>query len=272
MKKIIIEQFDSLSQYINVIGSRKTNKLFSDKDLSSQDTDQSDWYLTDTYDESVDLALNGYKDGLDSLTEGEIKATSRASKNIPSVDFVGYAPHVANAIAGVPMSMISSTKINVNSKVISILYSHGDSSYVSGDKFIKAGKNILNIIYSLELKGYRVALSILHYSGKDQETFTVVQVKHHRQPSNPLKIAYPLLHPSYFRRQGFRWLETHPEVEDNRFLGTYGSPLSSMYYDTNTQKDYLKKLGILKDNWYYATFKDAYRLSTDELINQMGIK
>lgn len=274
MKKLVVEEFDSLTQYIDVIGHRKTNLLFDGHSLSSEKKDDGDFSLVKTYNESVNIAKNGYKEGLESLTSTgtKVQHCENVKKNMPSVDFVGYAPHVANAIAGVPKSMISSTKTEQKAKVITILYSHGDSAGVDGNKFIIAGKNLLNVINTLELQGYRVGLNILDAMCNCQKAMTVVQVKNWRQPSNPLKIAYPLLHPAYFRRQGFKWLETHPEVEDSDFLFGYGKPLRIFYGDTSEQKEFLRKNGILKQNWFYTTFNEALYSDADKLIKLMGIK
>jgi len=271
MKELVIEEFNSLGQYISVIGKRKTNKLFSTREELGSQRENENYYKTKSYDESVMLATNGYKEGLDSLTRGVINFQHKenAVKNMSSVDFVGHAPLVANAIAGVPKSMVSIRAIENKAKVITILYSHGDTAGVNGDSFIKAGKNILNVIYQLELKGYRVALYVMFAACKYQVAINIVQIKNWRQPSNPLKIAYPLLHPSYFRRQGFRWLETHPDIEDKKFLGGYGAPLRAK---TSNQRNYLAEIKVLKQGWFYTYFNEALDNEPSELIKLIGIK
>ena len=273
MKKLVVEEFDSLTQYIDVIGSRKTNSLFTGRSLSSEKNDIN-FTMTETYSDSVNLAKNGYKEGLGSLMSASVQLQHRENikKNMPSVDFVGYAPHVANAIAGIPKSMISVTKTEQKAKVITILYSHGDSAFVDAESFIKAGKNVLNVMYTLETQGYRIGLYIMDAMCKSQKAISIVQVKNWRQPSNPLKMAYPLLHPAYFRRQGFKWLETNPEIKDEAFLGTYGQPLRCYCDTVSNQKKFLRENGILKQGWFYTTFNEAYANNADQLIKLMGIK
>jgi hypothetical protein len=99
-----------------------------------------------------------------------------------------------------------------------------------------------------------------------------VQIKHWRQPSNPLKIAYPLLHPSYLRRNGARWLETHPEVVDRMFTKGYGIPIHYVYENRQKRIEYYRKIGILKRNWFYMDMKDAVNADVEELVRIMGKK
>jgi hypothetical protein len=278
MEEVIFEKFDSLSQFIDVIGTRKTNNIFQRQEekegLHSEKRSDYNWYLTSSYEESVKLATNGYEEGLDKLmpTDTRFQYKANIPKYIPSVDFVGYVPHVANAIAGVPKSMISSNKVEQRAKAISIMYSHGDCAEVSGADFVEAGKNILNVIITLELRGYRVALYVIDAScSSRQVAISIVKIKDWRQPSNPLKLAYPLLHPSYFRRQGFKWLETYPHLEDS-CLVTHGSPLRAYCgRDTSDQIKFLKENGVLEKNMFYTTFNEAKRNNPDELIKSMGI-
>jgi len=272
MKNVVIEEFSSLGQYIDVIGKRKINKVFSRKSLSSEMRDY-DFTLTHDYEESVKIATEGYKEGLDELSvvDTKFQYKEKISKKIPSVDFVGYAPHVANAIAGVPKSMISATNIEQKAKVITILYSNGDNGGANTSNYITAGKNILNVINTLELQGYRVAVIVIHCSFEDNQ-FAVrqVMVKHWRQPSNPLKLAYPLLHPSFQRRQGFKWLETHPDIEDSCFSRNYGHTFNTE--SMSEQKEKLREIGVLKQSYFYTNLIEAKDNEADKLIKLMGVR
>ena len=99
-----------------------------------------------------------------------------------------------------------------------------------------------------------------------------MQIKNWRQPSNPLKISYPLVHPSFFRRHGFRWLETAPELTDRAFIGTYGRPLDvAEGCSVADRRHWLKEQGILQDGWFYTERIEARDHEADELIKIMGI-
>jgi len=273
--KLIYETFDTLEQYTDTIESRPTNRVFVHKGSLSSDDRDYDFSLTHSYAEAGDLARRGYKEGLDNLEAANVKSRhmESAPKPLPVNGIVGYAPHVPNAIAGVPLSMISKQDVEQKAKVISILYYMGGSCYIDAREFVEAGKNIMNVVYTLELQGYRVALYILTTFCRNSEyALCSVQVKHWRQPSNPLKIAYPLIHPSFFRRHGFRWLETHPELTDREFIHGYGTPLDkSEGNNPDARRTWLRNKGILKAGWFYTERIEAKRAEASELIKIMGI-
>lgn len=271
---LIIEHFESFNQYLEVIDNRKPNKVFADQTLASKDRDYK-FTLTSSYQEASELARVGYKEGLDELQAANKKTRhiGSAPKALPATSVVGFAPHVPNAITGVPCSMITTQKTEQKAKVISILYYMGGSCRVDAHEFVKAGKNILNVIYTLELQGYRVALNLLTtFCTSNERALSVVQVKTWRQPSNPLKIAYPLVHPSFFRRHGFRWLETQPELTDRGFTDAYGCPLDvAEGKSADDRRRWLKEQGILQDGWFYTERIEARDNEADELIKVMGI-
>jgi len=271
---IIFEEFGSLAEFVEVIGKRKVNKVFQEKDQASNEANYS-FTLSHDYEEATKLALNGYKEGLDQMMSTNIRITHRqnAPKHLPSVDVVGYAPHVPNAIAGYPMSMITTKQTEQKAKVITIVYNMSASCATGAERFVIAGKKMLDIITTLETQGYRVGLNIIDSHTKDTEwAFNTVQVKHWRQPSNPLKISYALIHPSFFRRHGFRWLETMPELTDRGFPYGYGKAFFDRYRGGMAERgNKLRELGILKQNQFYIEFQRVYEKSPLEIIKEMGI-
>lgn len=272
--KIIYEHFDSLGRYLDTIQARKVNRVFSGHSLHSEDSDYS-FTLTKSYEEANELARTGYKEGLDKLKAANTKTRhmGSAQKALPMTSVVGFAPHVPNAIAGIPCSMITTQKVEQKAKVISILYYMGGACHVNAKEFVEAGKNILNVIYTLELQGYRVALNVLtNFCENSERALCSVQIKHWRQPSNPLKISYPLIHPSFFRRHGFRWLETQPELTDRGFICGYGRPLENTEgRSADDRRRWLKEQGILQEGWFYTERLEAKAYEADELIKVMGI-
>lgn len=272
--RIIYEHFDSLGRYLDTIQARRVNRVFSGCSLRSEDRDYN-FTLTNSYEEANELARTGYKEGLDKLKAANSKTrhVGSAPKALPVTSVVGFAPHVPNAITGVPCSMIATQKVEQKAKVISILYYMGGACHVNAKEFVEAGKNILNVIYTLELQGYRVALNVLTNFCEDSErALCSVQIKHWRQPSNPLKISYPLIHPSFFRRHGFRWLETQPELTVRDFTCGYGRPLENVEgRNADARRRWLKEQGILQDGWFYTERAEAKAHEAEELIKVMGI-
>jgi hypothetical protein len=272
--KEVVEKFASLAEYLNVIGKRKPNKVFEDFETQYSINSSYNFTLTNSYEESVELATKGYKEGLDKIkAEGtRIRHIGKANKNQPITDVVGFAPHVPNAITGVPKSMINSAKVEQKAKVITILYSPDGTASDSADKFINAGKNILNLIITLETQGYRVGLSIVLSHCSEQWAHSIIQIKDWRQPINPLKLAYPFVHPSMLRRNSFKWLETHPDITDESFIDGYGKPIFCKLNDRNDIIKHYQKLGVLKKDWFYIHMREAVNRSVDDLVKVMGIK
>lgn len=275
MKPIVIERFDSITDFVNVIGKRKPNTVFCSRSLSSE-SELEDFTLTKSYKESLGILMNGYKEGLDKLTTPSgtrVSHTSKVHKNLPTVGVVGYTPHIPNAITGVPQSMITSTPVEQKAKVVTILYDIGANGGTNAKRFIAAGRKLLEVIMMLELNGYRVGLKVLtSFCDGSQNAFCTVQIKRHSQPSNPLKIAYPLLHPSYFRRQGFKWLETCPEVTNKGFEYSYGHVLRHECKTIQDRREYLRKHSILEPGCFYTEFDEAENNTPEQLIEVMGIK
>jgi hypothetical protein len=274
---IIYEEFNSLAEWIGIINKRKLNMVFegTKREYLASNNNNYDFFMTNSYEEATMLALNGYKEGLDQMRSLDVRITHMESKpkNIPSVNVVGYAPHVPNAIAGYPMSMITTQSSEQKAKVITIVYNMSAMAATNANNFVVAGKKMLDVIITLETNGYRVGLNILDSSTKPSEwAFESIQIKHWRQPSNPLKISYALIHPSFFRRHGSRWLETSPELTDLTFANGYGRAFYDRYGNSMKERsDKLRELGILKQNQFYVEFQKVYQLSPNDLIKEMGI-
>ncbi len=275
----IFETFNGVNEFLNVIGKRKPNMVFKHATLSSEHGD-AEFTMTKDYAESEQLMAAGYKEGLNDLKKSKgakITHTSNVRKNIPQTGVVGYAPHVPNAIAGIPQSMIAQRKIEQHAKVVTIVYDGGAHASVNAERFVKAGRHLLDVVMMLELQGYRVRVDIQDaFCTNKEKAICRIMVKTHRQPINPLKISYLLLHPSFFRRQGFKWLETTPELTNNTFVDGYGRPL---YFQVNSDgastdeiREYLKERGLLESGTFFTNFYEAEKNSAEELVRLMGIK
>ena len=279
--KFIIESFESLTDYVNVIGGRNLNSVFANEVPCSMNGSDS-FTGTKTYNDSLILISNGYKEGLDNINEQigkRINYQGVSSKNIPQASVVGYAPHVPNAIAGIPQSMMSTRKIQIKTKVISILYDISASAKMSTKQMAIAGSNLLELIMMLEIQGYRVELKIAtSFCVRGQYCLSIVKVKSDKQPINPLKISYPLIHASFFRRQGFKWVETCPEITAKSLSDGYGYPLRSVLIryahnieSTSDIRRYLKENTIVEENCFYTNFYEASDNTAEKLIKEMGI-
>ena len=279
MKKgiFIIERFNGVSEFINTIAKRPANSHFwSERDELSSATKDKSFTMTKNYAESESLMASGYCEGLADLQKAgafKVNRATNATRHIPHASVVGYAPHVPNAIAGIPQSMIGTTNIQQKSKIVTILYDNGAACSTDANKFIEAGRTLMSLIIKLEMQGYRVQLDILSsFCTPKEKALCMVTVKSHRHPLLPLKISYLLLHPSFFRRQGFRWLETQPETTF-RYSG-YGRVLAFGCPKGETPdaiRSYLAENEVLKSGVFYTNLYEALGHSPEELAEKMGI-
>lgn len=277
MKSVVFESFGNIELFSNVIGSRAENSVYSKADDCGSKSGSESFTKTKSYEESLDLMRTGYAEGVGMLKTSLLNAANPCAvntcKNIPTTDIVGFAPLVANAIIGVPKSMINSKKVNIPSKVISIFYNASDCNSVDASRFVTAGAHLLSLIIQLEKSGYRVSLFVASaFCTDDQKSIAAVSIKDHRSKINPLKVSYPLLHPSFFRRQMFRWLETNPDIKDVEYKYSYGKPLWYFYKDIDLERNFLRISGVLKQNEFYVNFKEAELYEGEKLARKIGIK
>lgn len=269
--KIVKEEFASIRELLKVLSSRPNNAFMNGQHHSTRQG-RKDFTGTNTYEEAVSLFENGYKDVLPQIKEGlekNIRATGNHERRFVRNGVVGYAPNVPNAIQGLPNSMIYTEKQIQKVKAVSIFYSPTANCGTRVETFIKSGICVLSAINILELSGVRVNLNVIMFNAaNDSETEGTrvsVKVKDYREHMDVLKLCFPVVHPSLFRRFGFKWLETSPGITEGGWAGTYGHHCPKMY---NLTRD------GLKENEYFVGLKETedVEYSPEALIDKLGIK
>ena len=156
-------------------------------------------------------------------------------------------PIVPKVLAGDPQNMLAIKKQSYKStKVINIIYSMSCSGSVSAVEILNNSAKLVEVICQLEKNGYRVNLytgdnAIFHQKA---QTAFIIKIKDSGNYLDPLKIAYPLVNPSFLRRHSFKWLETFNEFDAR---GDYGKP---MYGD--------EFRGFMKDKFRNAVILSFY--------------
>lgn len=211
MKNVIVEKFDSIGQMLDTIESRPNNSIM--KNCNSSIDPDYDFTLTHSYDEAVKLFRYGYTNPLKQIKnvlDKKIANTQIRNRRIVSTGVVGYTPHVPNAILGLPNSMINTTVIPHKQKAVSIVYAPTGNGDISALALRKAGIALLSVINTMELNGIRVNLSICPKCSAEGDEYGIVmvKVKDYREHMDLQKLMFPVVHPSMFRRFGFKWLET----------------------------------------------------------------
>ena len=276
-KKIVFEQFDDLTAFSRAI-SRPANRVFAGHTQSSVENNDGEWAGTRTYEEAVHLFNEGWSEKADEIRKNFVKFERaqvrevQYQKSRPTTAVVGFTPHVPNAIMGLPNSMIYTERTPMKAKVVRIIYNMCMNAGTSASDIMNAGLTVMKIAYSLERKGFRVRIDVNPMFTQDGSEIAcaLVCVKDWRQPIDIKKVAFPVAHTSMFRRLGFRWLETTPDLTNNGFRSGYGRSVG----DANRAEDILRSCKAIEDNDYYVNVETAQKWSYDPAMvaKAIGIK
>lgn len=235
MIKIIKEDFSSIHQMLNVINSRPNNHIM--RGCNSSSTESYEFTGTHSYDEAVDLITNGYVEILPKVKSGIKKLEKKLESEFQNVNKIrpyikvnGFTPHVPNSILNLPNSMIDIERHSQKQKTLDIIYAMGACCVEDKQLFIDAGVVLLTAIKILELNRISVRLKVSFKFSVDDRynldnselVFPTILLKNYGQRLDLQKLCFPLANPSMFRRFGFKWLETLPEIKHEEWNSGYG--------------------------------------------------
>ena len=251
---VIIEEFKDFRDLERVTNSRP----FIWGDNSREVTDEEYFRKCSSYGEAQSYLLNGYNENVDKMVKGvhALQKAGRSQKIKRYADVVGFTPIVPNAIMGLPTSMLNQKKVQVQSKIITIVCDIGVSGGVKADKVLEFGCKLINCIMNLEKNGYRVRLDVLQsFSTKAEQYWLRVPLKNENQPVNIKRLSFPLTHVAFLRYICFDWVERLPKSKE---LSGYGYPV----YVEKQYRDNIEH--YLRDNEVYIDFKT----DIDEVFGQ----
>lgn len=255
-RKQHVEFFDSISVFLEVLETRPTNKVFQGEILHSilVSRDRDSFTGTRSYEEAVDICRLGYKDILDKLRNMVEKNITKYQESKSDRDThidsnVGYAPNVPKALMNLPQSMINIQRSPRSVRTLDIVYFMVANCNVDKQVFIGSGSYLLSAIELIERQRIRVQLRVSPFCSEarydGERVMTVVKVKEYTEKLSLLKLCFPLAHPSFFRRMGFKWLETFPELSDTNFVSSYGRSLN--FEENNWTRQFFDKSTIFLD-------------------------
>lgn len=269
----ILERFDNIYRFMDTIEKRPQSPKMGDSH-SSHDNDDSKWSGTKTWAEAMELFSNGIPKVKDEMTS-EIKKLSAQcnvshARNTPRRYYHGYAPNIPAAIIGLPKAMYQLNKQPKKVKAIELFYDGTMNCGTSAETLRKSGTAVLKLIYLLELHGYRVQLNITCFNGTEGEekALLCILLKEWRQPLDVLKLSFPLTSPAMFRRFGFKWLETNPEITKNGWQYGYGH-----HMEKDDALKHLRKFGVDTRNLFFIGVPDCKSAEFDpvKLAENLGI-
>ena len=215
MEKVIFNKFDSVeefSHWLQVTPQTAKGKEFnSSNEINSWATE---FTGTQSFDEAQHLLKYGDKENADKInaTIRKIKAQGKgnATRNKLYNSPCGFLPIVPKVLAGDPQNMLAIKKQAYNStKVLNIAYNVAVSCSVTVNELTETAAKVANVIASLEKNGYRVNL-YAYSCGRDLRFnyySLLVKIKDSGKYLDTLRIAYPLVNPSFYRRHVFGYME-----------------------------------------------------------------
>lgn len=227
MEKVIFNKFDSVEEFSNWLQvtpqTAKGKEFDASNEISRSNTE---FTGTKSFEDAQNLLKHGDKENAEKInaTIRRIKAQGKGNEtrnklyNSPC----GFMPIVPKVLAGDPENMLAIKKQRYNStKVINIAYNVAVDCTRTTEDLIKTAAKVANVIASLEKNGYRVNL-YAYSCGRDLKNnyySLLVKIKDSGKYLDTLRIAYPLVNPSFYRRHIFGYMERLKGFYLNRSYG-----------------------------------------------------
>ena len=227
MEKVIFNKFNSVEEFSNWL--QVTPQTAKGKEFDASNTISkynTEFTGTESFDVAQKLLKYGDKVNADKIaaTIRKIKAQGKGNEtrnklyNSPC----GFMPIVPKVLAGDPQNMLAIRKERYNStKVLNVAYNVAVDCTRTTEDLIKTAAKVANVIASLEKNGYRVNL-YAYSCGRDLKHnyySLLVKIKDSGKYLDTLRIAYPLVNPSFYRRHIFGYME---RLKGFNLNSTYG--------------------------------------------------
>lgn len=266
--KTITKKFESLAAVSNFIANNKQCGFFENYETERLASNAPGGvgcdHGTNDFNEANDLMLHGWADGAKRVQAAMIQAAGAVSDRPRCYNsVVGFAPNVPNYLAGCPLNMINKKRVRVPARVVDIVYNCAADSRVKAKQVEKAAAMLFNVVAGLERSGVRVNLWVMMAAeGGCERCAVAAKIKTASQPFNLLKMVYPVVHPSFLRRQIFAIMERAGLSTSGRW-SNYGG----VVFDLKAQKECSALLGIRTDNIFsYYTLSGKTEKQITEMI------
>ena len=252
----IQEQFGSMNELITVLetrseqgwvgedGSRRKDREYF-KDVKYKDAKN---YARFGYDNQK--AIKMFDQAINSISD---KKLLDKNKSVSFHSVAGGKPIVANALMGLPKSMIARKTVLRKARIVNVFVESSFSAGTSSSSVLQWGAELVGQIVNLEKQGWRVRLNSISTFGEPSGTKQIhgmsVVIKDENQPIDLKRLIFPITHVGFFRALGFDWYETLPGSQS---LSGYGTPVYR--WDESMRNDYLKTIG--GENFIYVMYGD----------------
>lgn len=238
------KDFNSWNEFVDHCENGNTDMAQNERQSRTMPPDDLyDFAQVRSFKETLDLARNGWPEGLKKAKELSSSLFDHISSKIERVDvkhdIEGHSIDIARFVDGEPEAWLKFENVIQESesghKLIRITFNFSVSGAVSKETIIRKGAAIVALIELLEYAGHRVELTLAmgtaeswsgRYGNPIVQLYT--KIKDFDQNVDMSKLAYVLCHPSVLRSLYFSFAETMPDVY-RRLTGVhrgggYGSP------------------------------------------------
>lgn len=223
--QVVFRSFENISEFVKYIDGHETKSLYvNDTSSNKIGNRRTEFTGTKTYEEARQLLLDGWKYGTDKII-GKMKNQCIETKRKTIYDVCGHYACVPRYLQGIPMNMIRTSYTQERKKVVKINKIISYHCKVEPERMIEEGAKVLECIKRMEGDGTRVELyALISLYDKELKNKNVVRVcvKKSGQRLNIKQVAFPLVHPSMFRRIFFSFIERAEEFNIKGYYNGYG--------------------------------------------------
>lgn len=271
----VIKTFNTLAEYDRFLQESPLNATFQRRCYSIASKYGSEIFCgTKSWEDATIRMTIGDEESakkIESAKKGErINTNIRSTYQRPKLQrkVAGFMPCIPAYCAGARKNMFSYKKETRISKTVTIVYNISALGDVRSTEIALAAFNVLKAVLKIEASGTRVNFytsTIAEDSG--QYVGSVVKIKDSGQYFNFMKMAYPMVHPSMQRRQGFRFREVAEGVESG-FADGYGSTVES----SKTLQYVIEKNTKIKDAIYLGFYEVRHDSNEDTILERIKLK
>ncbi len=219
----IITEFSDIESFMDYITD--DNRVRGWKTRSSQRLEEKNgcFFRTENFGEALNLAKNGWKEGLEKITQRLPLLLSIGRSKTRINDVAGDLPDIGRFIAGNPDSMTRRV-INMGMKrpVIDLLYNGTFAARIEPDTIINYGAAVAVVIDELENSGFTVGLKICSASQNSGVRLSpLVTLKKPGEVTELDRLIFFTAHPSFLRRLVFSYKES--TITQSQCGSSYGS-------------------------------------------------
>lgn len=224
--------YESLPEFLAMVRAPRLSRRGNDSEAT--DSFRQNWTGTKSLSEALNLCEFGWEKGRNLISD-KLNLAYSNTKSGPgkttSLDVAGAYPIVPVAVAGDPMNMWEPNPEEQKTKPVVAFYQRlFFSAIVEPEHIINLGAAILTMVDQLENKGYSTEI-YCYLSTKTN--FYTVKIKDAGEPLDVNRVAFPLAHPSMFRRLSFKVTESDPRLEFESNYGYAANPRKELIPDNS---------------------------------------